>query len=151
MTNNAKRRTIAVCLTGYDAFNEVLMLEGIRKKCAEQDINLLTFFNSVVKPALNADYKLHPNTIAGETTVYELINYDNIDGLLIFGGTFFNDAVFHKIIKSCREHHVPVLDIDDLSHDDCRRVLLTDGNATVPQEMYDEMALATQQYKLYNS
>ena len=27
--------------------------------------------------------------------------------------------------------------------------LLTNGHEAVPQEMYDEMALATQQYKLY--
>ena len=137
MTRNENRRTIAVCLTGYDSYNEVLMLEGIRAKCAEQDINLLTFFNSVVKPALNADYTLHPNTIAGETTVYELINYDSIDGMLIFGGTFFDETVFHKILTRCREHHIPVLDIDDLSHDDCRRVLLTDGNAM--EDMVDHV------------
>lgn len=131
------RKTIAVCLTGYDANNEILMLEGIRKKCAEKDINLLTFFNSVVKPALNADYTLHPNTIAGETMVYELINYDMIDGLLIFGGTFLDDDKFSQIIRRCREHGVPALDIDDLFHDECRKVLLTDGNAM--EDMVDHL------------
>ncbi|MCR5142053.1 MAG: GGDEF domain-containing protein [Ruminococcus sp.] len=137
MRKNDKRRTIAVCLTGYDTYNEIVMLEGIRQKCAELDINLLTFFNSVFKPALNADYTLHPNTIAGETMVYELINYDTIDGLLIFGGTFLDDDTFRKILTRCREHGLPVLDIDDLSHKDCRRVLLTDGNAM--EEMVDHV------------
>ncbi len=135
MTN--KRKTIAVCLTGYDANNEVQMLEGIRARCARRDINLLTFFNSVERPALNADYKLHPNTITGETMVYELINYDTIDGLLIFGGTFLDDSTFHTILTRSREHGIPMLDIDDLSHDDCRRVLLTDGNAM--EDMVDHV------------
>lgn len=131
------RRTIAVCLTGYDTNNEIVMLEGIRERCKQLDINVLVFFNSVIKPALNAEYTLHKNTIVGEMQVYELINYDMLDGLLIFGGTFLDDDTFRKIISRTREHGLPVLDIDDLSHTDARRVLLTDGNAM--EDMVDHV------------
>ena len=123
------RKIIAVCLTGYDPHNEVHSLEGIHERCAELDIELLVFFNSVIKPALNAEYTLHKKTIVGEMQVYELINYDMLDGMLIFGGTFLDDKTFYKIVKNCKEHGIPLLDLDDLSHDVCRRVLLTDGNA----------------------
>ena len=81
-----RRKCIAVCVTGYNWEYETRVVKGISEKCAELDINTLIFATLIKRPPLNVDRKLPESVIRGEAEIFNLINYDLIDGIIILGG-----------------------------------------------------------------
>ena len=120
-----KRKTIAVCVTGYDYNNETAIIEGMRERCNEADINLVIFYSSIRKPELNSVMQIPEAVVRGETTVYDLMNYDHIDAAAVFGASFLDDGVLPRLVGEARAHGIPILDIDDMDHRECRRLMLT--------------------------
>lgn len=113
-------------MSGYDLNNEVKMLGGMHSRCHELGYNLLVFTNSIKKPEIDAVSELHEDTLLGEIQVFRLINYDLLDGMVIFGGTLINEGVYRDVLSCCKKNEIPLIDVDDLDHENCRRVLLTD-------------------------
>ena len=81
-----KHKTIALCVTGYD--EEFEYVQGIYKRCTELGISLLCFSPMTRKLELNSKDVLSENVIKGETELYELINFDMTDGLILMGDSF---------------------------------------------------------------
>ena len=93
-----KRKSIAVCVTGYDWECASRIINGIFYRCQELNINLLVFASMLKKPVLSITELLSANIINGETEIFNLINYKTIDGVIILGDTMIDKkTVFLRI------------------------------------------------------
>lgn len=108
-----ERKAVAVCVTSYNWEYESRVVEGIRQKCAADDIDLLVFSNLMTRPELGSNRVMPENIMRGEIEIYNLINYDVIDGIVILGDSMINDDVTHKIAERAREHNVPIVNVND--------------------------------------
>ncbi len=124
-----KRRAIAVCVTSYNWEYESRVVEGIRQKCAEDDIDLLVFSNLMRRPEMNSDRIMPENTLRGETEIYSLINYDLIDGIIILGDSMISKDITNAISRKAAEHNVPAVNVNDPENPLEYNVLLSDKTA----------------------
>lgn len=118
--------TLGVCVTGYDWECETRMVYGIYERCRTLDINLLVFSNLLRKPDLNSGNSLPADVMRGETEIFKLINYDLLDGLILFGDSLPDEKTLVEIVNKAKEHGVPAVNINDDNHDICRNVILSD-------------------------
>ncbi len=123
------RKNIAVCVTGYDWEYESRVVDGMYKRCQELDINLLVFATLLVRPELNSDRVLPKETILGEIELFNLINYDMLDGIAILGDSMIQEDVIYKIGQKASEHNIPVVNINDPTHKLKYNVILSDKTA----------------------
>lgn len=123
------RRTIAVCVTGYDWENESRIVAGISKSCRAMDINLLSFSPMTRKLEMNTNVVLSPDVIRGENQIYELIPFDRIDGLLLLGDSFADKDQIPVLKEKADSHGVPVININDCERMLDLNVILSDKTA----------------------
>lgn len=107
------RKSVAVCVTSYNWEYESRVVEGVRQKCAEDDINLFVFSNLITRPELGSDRIMPENTLRGETEIYNLINYDLIDGIIILGDSMLNDEVTNKIAAEAARKGVKTVNVNN--------------------------------------
>lgn len=124
-----RRKNIAVCVTGYDAEYESLIIKGIYDRCVENDINLLVFASMIKKPELSSAHTLADSTVRGESEIFNLINYDMIDGLIIMGDSIVNEAVITEVDRRTREKGIVMVNVSDPQHKAQKNVLLSDSTA----------------------
>ncbi len=124
-----KRKTYAVCITGFDIEYEMDVVHGVSKRCKELGINLLVFFNPTRKPQRGLDLVLSDAILGGEMSVYKLINYDIIDGFVVFGESLLSEDTYFEITQKAREHNIPLINIDDLFHTEEKRIILSNKYA----------------------
>lgn len=121
-----KRKTIAVCVTGYDWEYETRVVKGIYERCQEKNINLLAFATLMRRPELNTDRVLPESIVRGELEIFHLINYDLIDGIVILGDSMIQADVIYEIAEQAKQHGVPILNINDPNHELEYNILLSD-------------------------
>lgn len=126
---NTKRKTIAVCVTGYDNEYETRVVDGVYRACQAADINLLVFASLLRKPELNSERVLPENVIHGETEIFQLINYDLIDGIIMLGESFVTPDVVKNVWARAREHHIPVVNVSDPAHELDINIILSNSVA----------------------
>ena len=124
-----KRKTIALCVTGFDWEKESRIVDGVWRCCLEKDINLLIFASLLRKQPLNSEQTYSESIINGESEIFDLINYKLVDGVLILGDTIIRDKVISDIASRAEVNGVPVVNIADPSHPLRHNVLLSDRNA----------------------
>ncbi|MGN0599664.1 MAG: GGDEF domain-containing protein [Oscillospiraceae bacterium] len=108
-----KRKAVAVCVTSYNWEYESRIIEGIREKCAADDIDLLIFSNLMTKVELGSDRVIPENVLRGELEIYNIINYDILDGIIVFGDNILKTDVLFDIAKKAAEHNVPIVNVSD--------------------------------------
>lgn len=123
------RRNIAVCVTGYNWEYESRVVYGIYKRCQELDINLLVFATLLTRPPLNMNRVLPPDIVSGELELFNLINYDILDGIAILGDSMIQEDIIYKINKNAEEHDIPVVNINDPAHKLKYNIILSDKTA----------------------
>ena len=121
-----KRKTIALCVTGYDKEYETRIAEGIARRCSALDINLLVFASLIRKPDLNSGLTLPESVIKGETAVFDLINYNMLDGIIILGDSIIDESVIEKVHRLAQKNNVPVININDPTHVLDKNITLSD-------------------------
>lgn len=121
-----KRKTIALCVTGYDKEYETRIAEGIARRCSALDINLLVFASLIRKPDLNSGVTLPESVIKGETAVFDLINYNMLDGIIILGDSIIDESVIEKVHRLAQKNNVPVININDPTHVLDKNITLSD-------------------------
>lgn len=121
-----KRKTIAFCVTGYDKEYETRIAEGIARRCTALDINLLVFASLIRKPYLNSGLTLPESVIKGETAVFDLINYNMLDGIIILGDSIIDESVIEKVHRLAQKNNVPVININDPTHVLDKNITLSD-------------------------
>ncbi len=121
-----KRKTIAVCVTGYDWEYETRIVDGIYRRCQQENIHLLIFASLMRKPELNHDAVLPDSIIRGEMEIFHLINYDLLDGIILIGDSLLDSNVIPEITAIAKIHNVPLLNINDPKHEVDWNIQLSD-------------------------
>lgn len=124
-----KRRTIAVCVTGFNWEYESRVVSGLYERCIELDINLLAFAPLMHKLDLNIGKSLPESFIKGETEIFNLINCDIIDGIAVLGDSIISENALYSIAEKARVHNIPIVNINDPQHPLEHNVFLSDKNA----------------------
>ncbi len=99
------KKVIGVCLTKlYDTSisNYISRLHGFAKK---QGYKLIVF-NSFL------DFYHGDSFDEGARTVYDIINYDIVDAIIIYEESFLDKSIVEKIVEKSHSHNVPVILID---------------------------------------
>ncbi|MCR5625346.1 MAG: GGDEF domain-containing protein [Lachnospiraceae bacterium] len=124
-----ERKTIVMCVTSYDEECETLIVEGVRKRCAEDNINLLVFHPLMRKPNLAENDTPNISIIDGENEIFNLINYDKTDGIILLGENFLDSKMPDRIILEATKRKIPTININDDSHIAMCNINLSDVNA----------------------
>jgi len=124
-----KRRTIAVCVTGFNWEYESKVVSGIYERCTQLDVNLLAFAPLMHKLDLNIGSSLPESFVRGETEIFNLINCDIIDGIAILGDSMIDEKSIYSIAEKARAHNIPIVNINDPQHPLEHNVFLSDKNA----------------------
>lgn len=100
-----KQRLIAVCSADINSDYNDRFLYAFHKLAKQFQFKVL-FFNS-----FSSLYALEKHDI-GESNIYQLINHDLIDGMVILSETIKNDGIREGIAKRALTHHIPVVSIE---------------------------------------
>ncbi|MBR6336547.1 MAG: GGDEF domain-containing protein [Ruminococcus sp.] len=110
------KRTIGLCYTGTGDEYQSKIITSLMDYAGSCGIRLLIF------ACLDNKYgnKQHDD---GEYSVFRLINYDKLDGLIILSETIKDAAVLNSIADRAKEHGVPLVCFDKaLEQADCNIV-----------------------------
>jgi len=96
---------IAVIISGIDEEYQSTILRGIYDFADEKNLNIVHFiaFGGVLE-SKRFDY--------GEYNIYNLINYDILDGVILLTNTIASPAVVQEIVSKIKNHDIPVASID---------------------------------------
>ena len=103
-----KRKVIGVLLSEPESIYQQRLLRGIFLQCSEYGYDVAVFA-SLSKPGMfYKDYQV------GETNIFELINFDLVDGVIVppitlSGDPTIQEHVLHKLQKECKK---PVVSLD---------------------------------------
>lgn len=100
-----KKKLIGVCLSKLIWQVQVETIRHITEKAAMEGYKVLVF-------ATFAELYYHDRSEAGESMVFELIDYDMFDGIILLAETIKQDTVIENIVENCKSHHVPLVVID---------------------------------------
>ena len=98
-------KIIGLCLAKITEQLQTDIIQFIKDKAEERGYTLLIF-------ATFSDLYHQNRSDMGEQAVFDMINYDMLDGMIILSETIKSDAVVADIIKNCNKHHLPVVSID---------------------------------------
>ena len=102
------RKLIAVILSKPSKLYQTGLLQGIYKVAFENDCNVLVFGTTHPR----SDRLYHK----GELSIYRMINYEKLDGVIYIPGTILYDerdkTVTADFLKAVREKNIPAVTID---------------------------------------
>lgn len=96
------KHIIAVCTTRIQSYDRISFIEGLYKRL-DKDKYKIIVFNSP------SDFGANLPGDIGAKSVYDIINYDRIDCLVIDKEHFWSGDIFNEIIGRAGEKHVPVI------------------------------------------
>jgi len=120
-----KRKTYAICVAGYDWECESKIINGFYKHCLINNCNLLIFASAMRKCDIPKYYEITNNVIKGELEIFNLINYELLDGVIVFGSKLYNKKLIYQIEKACEAHNIPAINVNDPNNKLKHNVLLT--------------------------
>lgn len=100
-----EKKLIGLCLSKLIGQVQVEIIKHITEKASQEGYKVLVF-------ATFTELYYHDRAEAGESMVFELIDYDMFDGIILMAETIKEDLVIEKIVHNCKEHHVPLVAID---------------------------------------
>ena len=99
---DAPKKIIAVCTTQLEAYDRSSFIEGLYSRLDKDQYKLIVF-NS------HRDFETHSPSDAGAKAVFDIINHDKIDCLIIDKRHFKSDHVFDEIVERSKERKTPVI------------------------------------------
>lgn len=103
--DGSQEKLIAVCIAGIDEYTQTSYIDTI-SRLADMFGYKVIFFTSFSTTCMAERFW------DGEMDIYSLIDYELLDGLLLFGETIKRDSVVDTIVASARAAKVPVVSID---------------------------------------
>lgn len=112
---------LAACICGQDEEYQRPLLEGLTEACIARNIKLSVFL---------ACSELHWKDSAKHhaTEIFTIINFEKLDGLVIFPMGTDNTALLQDLISRAKAHKIPVICVDD-TIDDCWCIQTLDAGA----------------------
>ncbi len=104
--NNKKILNIAVIVSGIDEEYQNTILQGIHEFASMHNINICHFiaYGGILK---NQKYDM------GEFNIYELANFNLLDGVILLTNTISSPALTEKIVERVRKSGIPAVSIDN--------------------------------------
>ena len=99
------KRVIAVCMTKMHWSGRLRFLDAL-KYCVHQEKMKLMIFNSFV------EYSEKDKTELGARHVYEILNPDIVDALVVYEDCFLENHIMADVIEKAKARGVPVIIID---------------------------------------
>ncbi|MGN1119978.1 MAG: diguanylate cyclase domain-containing protein, partial [Oscillospiraceae bacterium] len=81
-----------------------------------KDINVLVFASVIHRPELNATRPLPECVLLGESEIFNLVNYDLIDGMFVLGDSLVSSDILPRLRARAAEHNTPIININDPDH-----------------------------------
>lgn len=113
--SETKQKLIAVCVANINEEYNDAFLHAFSKYVARYNIKMLCF-NSFSSLYHNDSHDI------GESNIFQLINYDLLDGVILLSQTFESQTCLNQIIQSANNKNVPVVSID-FPLDSCYNIL----------------------------
>ena len=102
---NADYKVIAVCIADINEGYNVPFLQSFSRYARQYNIKLLYFYS------FSSFYHMEKHDI-GERNIYQLSNYDLIDGICLLSQTIKDASILQDLVNSARQHDIPVISID---------------------------------------
>lgn len=99
------KRVIGVCLTKLHWSGRSEYLDSLNRYARENNCKLMVF-NSFV------DFYKNDANDMGSQSIFEIINYDIIDVLIVLNISFNNKQLVRHVAERAQAHHVPVVVLD---------------------------------------
>ncbi|MCR5503753.1 MAG: GGDEF domain-containing protein [Lachnospiraceae bacterium] len=98
------KKKIAICANGwnYESLREAL--NGIRGYAAQEDFDIFVFLSF-------ASYSEHVSLMQGELNVYDLMEPEEYDGIIVFSTALNSEKTAVEICSRAKEKHIPVVSI----------------------------------------
>ncbi len=105
------KRVIGVCTTKIQDTPRSRAIDFLHKEATRHGYKLMVF---------NSSYDVTKNLTdeIGAGSIYDFINYEVIDALIIFLSGFFDERVYLSIVEKAVEKGIPVI-LEDRVHDQC--------------------------------
>lgn len=103
---NKTTLNIAVIVSGIDEEYQNTILQGIHEFGSKHNINICHFiaYGGILK---NHKYDM------GEFNIYELANFDLLDGVILLTNTISSPSLAEKIVERVRKSGIPAVSIDN--------------------------------------
>lgn len=125
-----RRKTIAVCVSGFLWENENQIINGIKDACRRQNTHVLVFDSQIRKSDVyTTEIDKYRYILRGESEIFNLINYKLIDGLILLSDTIFDKSVVQRIYERCNANDIPLVCANDLTADFRHHVYIDNENA----------------------
>lgn len=96
------KKIIGICLTRVQSIAATEYLNGLHQYASARGFKLIVF-NSPV------DFYRRDSNDLGAATVYELMNFEMLDAVVIFSECFNNQEIHDEMIRAAQAHDVPVI------------------------------------------
>ncbi len=103
----AGKRVIGVCVTKIHERSRAEFVQDLFNAARGTDTKIMVF-NSVV------DFYKDKDCECGAKSVYNLINYDIVDAIIVFSRHFYQKEIFDGIISDAKAHGIPVIVVDEV-------------------------------------
>lgn len=100
------KKIVGVCMTKVHETSKSRIIECLHKEAEKNNIKLIVFNSSF-------DFYNDQDDDIGAAKIYDYINYDIVDALVILCSGFVNKEIYKKIIRVAEAHNTPVILEDD--------------------------------------
>ena len=100
-----KEKLIAVCIAGIDEYTQTGYIDTLTEQVDDLGYKIV-FFTTFSSTCMSDDF------LEGEMNIFTLINYELLDGLVIFAETIKDENIVHRIVASAKAAKVPVVSVD---------------------------------------
>lgn len=111
-----RRKSIGVCVTGYNWEYESRVVDGVRAAAEAADINVLVFAPMTHKAEENSAKGIPESVIRSESEIFRLLAWHMPDGLVLLGDSLVDPLAVGRIAAAAGEHGVPVVNVNDPKH-----------------------------------
>ena len=124
-----RRKSIGICVTGYNWEYESRVVDGVRAAALAADINVLVFAPMTHKAEENSEKGIPESVIRSESEIFRLLAWHMPDGLVLLGDSIVDPLAVDRIAAAAGEHGVPVVNVDDPKHKTQYNIELNETNA----------------------
>ena len=115
------KKIIGVCITKIQEVRNINLIDNLHD-CAEKNNSKLIIFNSY------SDFYTGRKYDDGAKAIYDVINYDVMDAIVIYPMCFCKKEIVQDIIDKAKAHSVPVILIDE-EQEGCYSIIADHRNA----------------------
>lgn len=98
------KKKIAVCANGWNYDSMLEALKGIQEYASKEDFDVFVFLSF-------ASYSEHVTLMRGELNIYELLDPEDYDGVIVFSTAINSVETVISICNRAKEKNIPVVSI----------------------------------------